>query len=678
MSTVRKTLILLALLALGAAALAAYALREDIHALKAEVGSRVTRALAGEGGWFAAIEPPLRETHHLFDLGVVDADGDGRLDVYTSNHNYRQVLLLNRADDAHTDVLTAWGMDQYRDFPGWEQSFKGPDFDKPGLYVYWLGDTLTLRAYGLDAATPLAGSVAMHSRIDVEGNEGFEIREEIRYAADSPIQETVVHFSARGDGELRLVPPSRGVPSSFLIDAAFPPAQIYIGNQKASPIGHQFSPYLRDRHGLAWTDYNGDGALDVFISRGGVGGMLRKLPGFIQNEIRDELLVSGGTPRFDDVTLASGIEKKGCSGRHARWTDFDHDGRIDLFVNCQDRGNVQGVYAKQLYRQGADGRLSDVANAVGLGLPGRELIDFVWMDVDGDGAVDLFTSEDRGFFLYRNVGGKFAQEFVHRTEFARADIEGLKSEVNNYWRFDGKLTVADFDGDGALDVFSASKKGNALLRGEGGKFRHVDPASVGLPTASLVAHWVDYDNDGLMDLHAVPDGLYRQIERGRFERTGLLVLPDRKYQAAVVHWYDRDNDGRPDVLIALNENPGLWPSWKKRLKTRDDAFLWTLHAYRNVGAQEHWLQVELDGPPGNRQGIGARVTLHDGGRTWTQTVGASEGAYFSQGHYRLYFGLGERPRVERMVVRWSDGKLQELTDVAADRLARIVYDDTTD
>ena len=52
----------------------------------------------------------------------------------------------------------------------------------------------------------------------------------------------------------------------------------------------------------------------------------------------------------------------------------------------------------------------------------------------------------------------------------------------------------------------------------------------------------------------------------------------------------------------------------------------------------------------------------------TQQAGLNDGAFFSQGHYRLYFGLGSHPRVDEMKIRWPDGQLQELTNVEGDGL----------
>ena len=151
---------------------------------------------------------------------------------------------------------------------------------------------------------------------------------------------------------------------------------------------------LLDRHSMVWSDFNGDGVPDIFINRGALGGTLRTFPPAVRDQVGDELLLSKGPGRFIDRARELGIEKKDCSGRHVRLVDFDRDGRLDIFINCQDRGSVPGGYPKQFYRQGTDKRFEDVAAKVKLDLREFELIDMVWFDADGDGSIDLFTHED--------------------------------------------------------------------------------------------------------------------------------------------------------------------------------------------------------------------------------------------------------------------------------------------
>ncbi len=644
------------------------------YILRDEGAVCLKRLVAGESRLFKAQAFVPGAIPQIFDVGVVDADGDGHLDLYTSNHNYRQLLLLADGKGGYQDVLTPWGLDQNPGFPGWEQSFTLPLIERPGLYIYWLGENLVLQAHGLRELGPVSGTLAMFSEIRFAKNDGFLVKQTQAKSHDSPIPESIIEFSAAGDGKLKLVPPSRGVPTRIELAEGFPLSNVYIGNQGVSPASRQVSPYLQDRHGHAWADINADGKLDVFITRGGVGGTLRDLPGHIRDGIRDELLVSGTTQKFRETATKAGIEKKDCSGRHAEWADVNGDGLPDLFVNCQDRGKSHGIFAKQLWVQGPEGQFSNMAMDIGLGLPGHEIIDFAWMDADGDGDLDLLTTEDKGFFLYRGESGKFSEHLLFRPEFVRADVAGLRGEVSNYWRFDGKITVADFDSDGDPDAFISSKRGNELLANERGAFQRVAPKSLGLPERALNATWVDYDNDGLQDLHVVPDGIYRQVRKGDFEATGLLAVAPHRYQAAIVHWYDQDNDGDRDVLVALNDNPTLWRWWQKPFKSTDDEFAWVIKNWRNDTAGNHWLQVAVEGASGNPQAIGARVTVFTEGGAQAQEVGSNDSAFFSQGHYRLYFGLGESPRAERITVRWLDGKTLELQDVAGDQLIRIAPD----
>jgi hypothetical protein len=255
-----------------------------------------------------------------------------------------------------------------------------------------------------------------------------------------------------------------------------------------------------------------------------------------------------------------------------------------------------------------------------------------------------------------------------RGKFAREDKPGLKYVSTDYWDFDGKLIVADYDGDGDLDAFSVSKKGNTLLSNANGRYSPVDAASVGLPPESVSGNWVDYDNDGLTDFFSVPEGLFRQREDHKFVATNLLVLPSRKYMAAISNWADLDNDGTRDALIAVEENPSFWRWWEKPFISPEHLFKWQFLAYRNVGAVNHWLEIKLTGSAGNRQAIGARVTVVTPGSQQTQEVGINEGAVYSQGHYRLYFGLGPDKRVETVKIRWPDGYQQELKDIAGDTL----------
>jgi len=669
MASPSKTLLrILALLLLTGASLLLYSARDDLK-------PSVIRLLSGEGRWFAVDTLPMSTIPQIFDMGIVDANQDGLLDIYTSNHNYRQILWIADGHGGYRDSLSEWGLDQIKEFPGWEQSMQAPPIDKNGLYVYWVGDTINIRT--LESAQPVRLRMHIFSTVEVTRNEGFQIEQMSSKALNEAVTETSLALLAPKNGLLSLYISTRGGPVSFTFDKAQPLSQIYIGSQRVTPNSNSISLSLLDRHAMVWADFNDDGQLDLFMTRGALGGTLRKFPDHVKANVKDELLVSDhGKHQFNDITRAIGIEKNDCSGRHAKWVDFNQDGRLDLFINCLDRGNVAGSYGKQLYEQTANKQMINVAAKYGLDLPEHELIDFAWLDVDNDGDVDLVTHEDTGYYIYRNQGGKFVREFVYRAKFERSDIPKLKGDTFDYWQFDGKMSFGDFNNDGYLDIFVASKKGNVLLINNGGKYTPVDPSSLGLPSSSVAAAWVDYDNDGKLDLHTVPEGLFHQGPNHKFERTGYLSLRPNKYQAAIINWYDKNNDGSLDVIVALEDNATLWRWWEKPfkhkdVKGKDDRFDWQILNYRNVGPVGHWLELNLMGTSGNRQAIGARVTITTPEGHQTQTVGASEGSYLSQGHYRLYFGLGAGGKVSALQIHWPDGQLQELRNVKVDTLLTV-------
>ncbi|HIE56526.1 MAG TPA: CRTAC1 family protein, partial [Chromatiaceae bacterium] len=499
-------------------------------------------------------------------------------------------------------------------------------------------------------------------------NSGFRV--DIQQQADK-VSETRVSFVPNEEGRLVLDLGGQGLPLVFDFEEEIDPSMIFVGHGRVSPPSAHFSLAMQDRHAMAWSDYDHDGRKDVFIDRGALGGRLRAYPEKIIRGIHDELLVSGGDERYTDISTEVGFDKNGCSGRHARWVDFDGDGRLDLFINCYNRHNVMtiGDYPKQLYHRGEDGRFRDVATEMGLGVPHIQFGSLEFVDLDHDGDQDYVAVTDDGVVVFKNNDGHF---FNKEVLFRREKVGDVKvgDTTGDRWLFDGKLTVADYESDGDLDFFVASKRGNVLLRNEGDSFDTVALEPHGLPASSMTGNWVDYDNDGRMDLHLVPQGLYRQQADGSFEETGLLAFPEGKYRAAIGNWADLDNDGHMDVLLALSRDPD-YTSWLDLLGKKKERPYWELKAYLNTNRENHWLEIELAGPPGNPEGIGARITVSTPSGQQTRQVGATDGAFFSQGNYRLHFGLGNHDRVDVMKVEWPGGKVEIRKDLKADQFLRL-------
>ena len=91
----------------------------------------------------------------------------------------------------------------------------------------------------------------------------------------------------------------------------------------------------------------------------------------------------------------------------------------------------------------------------------------------------------------------------------------------------------------------------------------------------------------------------------------------------------------------------------------------------NRSPAQHWLQVDLWGGPGNRNAVGSVVEVVSEAGKQTRRVGEAEGSHFSQGHYRVYFGLGASQAPVDLRVIWPDGTVQNLAGVPPDRRVRV-------
>jgi hypothetical protein len=100
-----------------------------------------------------------------------------------------------------------------------------------------------------------------------------------------------------------------------------------------------------------------------------------------------------------------------------------------------------------------------------------------------------------------------------------------------------------------------------------------------------------------------------------------------------------------------------------------------LLVYRNEPSNDaHWIGFELRGTASNRSAIGAQVTLHHGDERQVRVVDGGSG-FCSQNERRLHFGLGARTGVDKAVVRWPSGRVQELPAPGADRVHLVVEPD---
>ena len=591
------------------------------------------------------------ESYDLFDIGVVDFDENSRLDIFTVNHSARQSLLRNEGDLTFVESLAALGLSQDRNFPILEDSQQRPDRDRPGLYFFRQDRWLHISAKQIDAQEPVIGTISVPWPLDVKKSDGVTRIANANLSSGEP---SLLEFSMTGNQEIVLtgMEDISELPHHVVLSPDTDLDKVYVGNGRISPESREFTLTWRDRHGHAWADFNGDGLMDVFIARGGVKGQLDSIP----IAINDEFFLGTGAS-FVDRTMEAGLVKGNCPARQTSAVDFDLDGDLDIFVAC-GRGDDPS-FPNRLYMQLDDGQFVDVAGDAGLAHGTASV--YTWVDSDGDRDPDLLAVEERFLFHYVNEYGRFR----------RVMLADDSAGTDPY-----SLSPADFDNDGDIDAFAVYRSGSFVILNDAGQYR-IEPAeSFGLPVSGRTAAWIDINHDGLVDLHVLPGGAYYQDSDTRFHHSGELALngsPTSLVDARAT-WFDIDNDGDRDALIALKTGPTIYQRVMRRLFKKEPMLgdHWLTQVVVTPGTpRSHWLQVELEGEARNRQAIGALVKVVTPDSVQTQRVGAAEGSLHGQGHYRLYFGLGDRAHIDEVIVDWADGTEKRVADPAPNQLLRI-------
>ncbi len=431
-------------------------------------------------------------------------------------------------------------------------------------------------------------------------------------------------------------------------------------------------------------DYDNDGFDDLFISYYG----------------RNALYKNNGDGTFTDVS-----EKAGVAGAKIRWgsgaafVDYDKDGDLDLFVAnyidldlktaptpetgpCLYKGVMvacgpPGLEGGKniLYRNNGDGTFTDVSDKAGiLKTYGTYGLGVAAADFDNDGWPDIYVANDSApaALYHNNKDGTFTDIGV---------------EAGAAYSSDGKpqagmgVGVADYDGDGLLDIFKTNFSGdtstlyrNLGVKSAGLSFDDVTfTAGIGVNTRFLGwgCGFVDFDNDGWLDILLVNGHVYPEVEKltteagypqrkvlyqnqrdGSFKDItekigGPLVEPTASRGCA---FGDFDNDGDIDVVInPVNDFPVL-------LRT-------------DSATNNNWISIKLIGVKSNRDGVGARIRVVADGRAQIGEV-RSGGSYYSQNDLRIHFGLGKATKAQAIEVRWPSGAVDTLNDVAA---RQVVY-----
>jgi hypothetical protein len=481
-------------------------------------------------------------------------------------------------------------------------------------------------------------------------------------------------------------------PGKELGDATFPPADpdgpwdrlfrndLEQGSLRFTDVTEQTGLRVADYGmGIATGDYDNDGRIDLYLTNFGPNRLLR----------------NNGDGSFSDTTAASGAGDDRWSVP-AVFADFDRDGWLDLWVgNYVDFGYTNRQLCRRpnsaldycgplsfepqpdrLLRNRGDGSFEDVTTPSGLASAFGNALGVLAVDLDEDGLLDLYVANDANDnLLWINRGGlRFEEEGM---------IRGCA--VNHRGEREGSMgiTAGDFDADGDLDLFTThiAVETNTLYVNDGAGNFSDDTLVAGLATPSrrftgFGTGWLDYDNDGWLDLLAVngevkvidelelagdpypldqADQLFRNRGDGSFEDVSAAAGPALAALGVSrgAAFGDLDNDGDTDVVVLNNSGPA-------RLLLNE------------VGNGHHWLGVDLRERSGRAVTHGARVALlREGGPALLRHVG-TDGSYVSANDRRVLFGLGADPSIEALQVVWPSGTVERYPAPEIDRYVEIV------
>jgi enediyne biosynthesis protein E4 len=327
-----------------------------------------------------------------------------------------------------------------------------------------------------------------------------------------------------------------------------------------------------------------------------------------------------------------------------------------------------------LFHNNGDGTFSDVSKKAGVSDPqGYYGLASVFVDVNDDGWLDLAVANDSvARYLYRNLHDGTFEDVSYLSGFALTDNGLAQASMG--------IAVGDYNRDGKVDFYVTvfSDDYNTLYRNDGNSsFSEVTfQAGLGSPTIPFLGWgngFIDFDNDGLLDIfvangHVYPwvdkrdwgttwaqrPQLFRNLDGTKFQEvppatgSGLAdVIPARG-----AAFGDLFNDGRIDVVLNnMDSIPAL---------------------LRNViKSNNHWIEFKLlGGPKSPRDAVGAKVFLTANGVRQRSDV-LSGGGYGSSSDQRVHFGLGSSTRVGKVEIHWPSGKKEEVVVPRVDEILTV-------
>ena len=425
-------------------------------------------------------------------------------------------------------------------------------------------------------------------------------------------------------------------------------------------------------------DYNNDGWPDLLVTC--FGGVV--------------LYRNNGNGTFTDVTKEAGLNRDDMWATGAAFGDYDNDGWADLFVahyvdfhlnsmaafGSSDICKYMGIDVQcgpiglkgspdLLYHNNHDGTFTEVAKKAGVADDeGRVGLTSVWVDFDNKGRLDLFVTNDgQPNYLYQINGKGVFEEIGFESGVGLSESGARQANMG--------VALGDYLHSGLMSILIThfDNEYAAFYRNDG----HMNFTDVSIPTGIArstkgYVGWgdafVDFDNDGWQDIFIVNGHVYPQVDQMRtnlqYQEPKLLFLNERNGKFKDISKEAGAAIQIPQVSrgMAIGDlfNDGKLEAVIENLKGEP------MILRPEGGAKNHWVSFQLESEKSNRLALNARIRATAADLVQLGEV-ISGGSYLSQHDLRVHFGLGSHERVDKAEITWPDGKVETLTNLAADR-----------
>jgi hypothetical protein len=442
---------------------------------------------------------------------------------------------------------------------------------------------------------------------------------------------------------------------------------------------------ISDRSGLSkitgglnamQTDYNNDGFIDVFITRGGWRGVFGKEP--------NSLLRNNGDETFTDVTIPSGLLSFHPT-QTATWNDFNNDGWLDVFIGNETEDKNKENHPCELYINNQDGTFTNLAKKAKVDIVGY-VKGVTSGDYNNDGWQDLFISTmDGNRILFKNSGKKEIQ-FENVTQVAGIANDYGRTFPTWFWDYnnDGWLDifVCDYTYDRALAYYAAAEHlnisaGNDLKmflyrNNHDGTFTNV-AREVGLNknVFAMGSNFGDIDNDGYLDMYLgtghpdfrslIPNKMFKNLGGEKFADVTTSARVGHLQKGHGVSFADLDHDGDQDIYLDMG---GVF---------RGDSYQSSFFLNPGQG-NNHWIALSLQGETANRKGVGSRlkISFTENGVSRSVYRDVNSGGSFGASPLRMQIGIGSAMEIDEIKVIWNgSNNIQVIKDVKADQFISV-------